>query len=236
MRTPGFTAEACLPAPRPAPQTVTYSFDEEFGAEIETANPCVAACVTLAITMQGLDKAITPDKWTIWTVFCAEMCGVAYTAALEETVGGLLLAGGGTAAAEGFTIATLPGLALAGLIGIPLGAGIGLGVEHVLTPDESSSTPQNPNPQLRCGVARGNPVTGTITRCYWGSRRSISSTVRDAENICKSLTNYCTGTCANGKACTPTAAAIPRPNQSWCWTGAVPGRATTVDYTCVCSC
>jgi hypothetical protein len=115
--------------------------------------------------------------------------------------------------------------------GVVIGTGLGLGWEWIWTP----STPTTSLPQ-GCKTTSTPPIKGTITKCYWGCERSLAKTINDAEEICNSLTGYCSGTCPDGKPCKPTAITNPRENQGYCWTGLVPGCETTVDYTCVCGC
>jgi hypothetical protein len=176
---------------------------------------------------RGLGTALGPGEFQAIVSSCALICGVPFTPGLIAAVLG---GGGGTGAtaAGGFTIATLPGLLVAGAIGIPLGAGIGLGLEYVFTPDVPvTETPPS------CRTAGTTFTQGTTTGCFFGCRRSLNKTLIQAENICASLgPSYCTGACSTGAPCMPTAIAIPRPGQSFCRYGC----ETVVDYTCICGC
>jgi hypothetical protein len=241
MSLPGFNADASL-----APARSHYAGAAVNGAGCEVVPsvapiPCLFGCVNLALELRGpFAPPPTPAELAAITAACGEICGVANAAAVlaEVLAGGFASSGGaaatggaataGGAAAGGITIGTLPGLLIAGAIGIPLGAGIGLGAEYLFTPPAPVTTmPQS------CRMAGTTLTTGTTTGCFFGCRRSLNKTLIQAENICASLgPSYCTGACPTGAPCMPTAITIPRPNQSLCRYGC----ETVVDYTCTCGC
>lgn len=135
----------------------------------------------------------------------------------------------GAEAGAGWTLG-LGGMVLVAIgaiaAGTLIGAGLGLGLEELITPD----SPPAGAPSSTCTVVGPN-TQHLITKSYWGCDRSYSLTLRDADNDCKARTGRCAGSCPNGLPCTPFSVVSSVAQKLGFFSC-----DTSVYYTCQCGC